>query len=93
MSEQTFDGKYMKTIMEMIQHLKDSKLREIGMTVIPDKDKEWTFKLSQVIDRFSEEHPYCKKECDYCNYGKHTQCEQPEICHDTDDENCWVDLD
>jgi hypothetical protein len=93
MSEETFDEKYMKTILEMIQHLKDSKLRSIGLTVFPIKGDDWEFKLEKILDKFSEEHPYCKRECDACNYGTHSQCNDPKICHDTDDKIHWVDLD
>ncbi len=87
-----FDEKYMPTISEMVNHLKDSKLRDIGLTLQFGKE-EWEFKLGKVIDRFSEDHPYCRKDCDYCLAGKHSSCTSTETCHDTDNENHWVDLD
>ena len=93
MSQLTFDEKYMKIILEMIQYLKDTKLWSIGMTVFPIKGDDWEFKLTKILDRFSTEHPYCKRECDQCQYGTHTDCDDPEKCHDTDDEKYWVDLD
>jgi len=89
---QSFDEKFMKTILEMIEHLKDSKLWSIGLTVCP-KGEDWEFELRKVLDKFSQEHPYCKRLCDNCGYGTHSQCDQPEKCHDTDDKKDWVDLD
>ncbi len=88
----TFDEEFMPTIKQMIEYLEDTKLASIGLTV-NFTGKDYDFKLQQVIDRFSEDHPYCMKECDYCGYGTHSQCEQPEICHDTDLSQHWVDLD
>jgi len=93
MSEKTFDEKYLKTIIEMIMYLIENKLTKISLTVDPTKGSDWEFKLYQIIDKFSEEHPYCKRECDACNYGTHSQCDDPQICHDTDDKIHWVDLD
>jgi len=90
--QKTFDEEFMPIIKKMVDYLEDTKLWSIGLTV-NFTGKDYDFSLKQIIDRFSEEHPYCKKECDQCGYGTHTQCEQPEKCHDTDDENNWVDLD
>ncbi|GEM_PF-4407391 len=93
MSEQkTFDEKYIHVINEMTDYLIDEKLTNIGLT-LKFGNQEWEFKLGKVIDRFSEDHPYCKKLCDNCGYGTHSQCDQPEKCHDTDQLHHWVDLD
>lgn len=95
MSQETFDEKYMKTILEMIQYLKDTKLLDIGLTINDDHEegKEWNFKLTEIQDKFSEEHPYCKKECYQCQGGAHSDCDDTEKCHNTDEECYWVDLD
>lgn len=93
MTEKTFDEQYMKTILEMIQYLKNSGLWAIGLTIHPASGEDWEFKLGKIIDRFSEEHPYCKKDCDICLYGKHSECLDPEKCHNTDEEMYWIDLD
>lgn len=76
----------------MVDYLKESKLTSIGLTLNFD-NKEWDFKLELVKDRFSEDHPYCKRECDACRYGTHSQCDTPEECHDTDEERYWIELD
>jgi len=90
--EKTFDEQYMPIIKQMIDYLEDTKLTSIGLTV-NFTGKDYDFSLKQVTDKFSMDHPYCKRLCDNCGYGTHSQCDQPEKCHDTDDENHWVDLD
>jgi len=92
LNKKTFDEKYMDTIKQMVKYIEDTKLVNIKLTV-NFGGSDYNFTLEQIVDRFSEEHPYCKRECDYCSYGTHSQCEQPETCHDTDNKNHWVDLD
>ena len=90
--QKTFDEEYMPVIKNMVKYLETTKLWSIGLTV-NFGGKDYDFKLEQVTDRFSEDHPYCKRECNRCVYGTHSQCEKPEGCHDTDRPEHWVDLD
>lgn len=93
MSEQkTFDEQYMPIIKNMVEYLETTKLWSIGLTV-NFGGKDYDFKLEQVTDRFSEEHPYCKRECPQCAGGKHSYCYDTEKCHNTDEKCYWVDLD